>query len=68
MAIKKLSEGSIMSKFIQNFVRDERGITAIEYALIAGLISIALVTIVGTLTTGLGTAFTNIALALTSHS
>jgi pilus assembly protein Flp/PilA len=50
-----------MSKFIKNFVRDERGITAIEYAIMAGLIAIALALSVGKLTTGIDNAFQAIA-------
>lgn len=50
-----------MSKFIKSFVKDERGVTAIEYALIAGLISVALLTAVGSLTGALTSAFSNIA-------
>ncbi|OXC78149.1 Flp family type IVb pilin [Caballeronia sordidicola] len=53
-----------MSKFIKGFVNDERGITAIEYAIIAGLISVALIATVGSLTTALQTAFTAIATTL----
>lgn len=37
--------------FIKNFIREEDGVTAIEYALIASLIAIAIVTAV----TGVGT-------------
>lgn len=32
-----------MTKFISRFVKDESGATAIEYGLIAGLISIAII-------------------------
>jgi pilus assembly protein Flp/PilA len=46
------------------FVRDERGATAIEYGIIAGLMAAVLVTIfssTGSLSVGLGHAFTFIA-------
>ena len=33
-----------MIKTLKNFLRDRQGATAIEYALIAGLISIAIIT------------------------
>ena len=39
-----------MLKMIQNFIRDEEGVTAIEYGLIAALIAVAIiaaVTLVG---------------------
>jgi pilus assembly protein Flp/PilA len=39
---------------------DRRGVTAIEYGLIAALMSAVLVTIFGALGTALTTAFTNI--------
>jgi pilus assembly protein Flp/PilA len=38
-----------MKTFIGRFVRDESGATAIEYGLIAAGISVAIITIVGTL-------------------
>lgn len=34
---------------IKNFINDEAGVTAIEYALLAALIAVALVGVVGTL-------------------
>lgn len=39
---------------------DRRGVTAVEYGIMAALIATALVTSVGYLTTGLSTAFSNI--------
>jgi pilus assembly protein Flp/PilA len=53
-----------MNQFIKRFLSQDRGVTAIEYALIAGLIAVALTTSMGTLTTAISTAFTNIAKAL----
>ena len=46
---------------LKAFVRDEQGVTAIEYGLIAALIAMALVTAVGLVTGGLNDAFTYIA-------
>lgn len=49
------------------FIRDERGATAIEYGIIAGLMAVVLVVIFGpsgTLTTALKNAFAYIALQL----
>lgn len=43
------------------FVRDEDGVTAIEYGLIAALISLAIVTAVHSVGTNLSTLFTSIA-------
>ena len=41
-----------MKKMIMNFLKDEEGVTAIEYALIAGLVAVAAITA----WTGLGTS------------
>lgn len=49
-----------MKNSIQRFLRDERGATAIEYGLIAGLIAIAIATTVGTLGSNLSTFFSNL--------
>jgi pilus assembly protein Flp/PilA len=46
--------------FIKNFIAEEDGVTAIEYALIAALVSAVLVTAVGFLTGGLTATFTRI--------
>jgi pilus assembly protein Flp/PilA len=47
-----------MLKPVLSFARDEFGATAIEYSLIAGLVSIALVTVVSTLGANLSNTFT----------
>ncbi|SMF39090.1 pilus assembly protein Flp/PilA [Xaviernesmea oryzae] len=49
-----------MSKIFARFLKDESGATAIEYGLIAALISVALITGATTLGTRLGTTFENI--------
>jgi pilus assembly protein Flp/PilA len=46
---------------IMNFLRDESGATAIEYGLIAGLVSVAIIVALGTLGTNLSTLFDTIA-------
>jgi pilus assembly protein Flp/PilA len=48
----------------KSFVANESGATAIEYALIASLIAIALVTILGSLGTRLSQEFSEISSAL----
>ncbi len=50
-----------MSKFFKTFVCDESGATAIEYGLIAALIAVALVAVLGTVSTNLNTTFTKVA-------
>ena len=50
-----------ITKFIQQFARDEEGVTAIEYGLLAALIAVAIIagaTLVGT---SLNALFTTIA-------
>ena len=45
---------------IQQFVRDEDGVTAIEYGLIAALIAVVIITSVTLVGNGLNNVFTNI--------
>jgi pilus assembly protein Flp/PilA len=55
---------SIMKNVIAHavrFVRDEDGVTAIEYGLIAGLIALAILGAVKTLGTNLNSVFTSLA-------
>jgi pilus assembly protein Flp/PilA len=49
---------------LSSFARNESGATAIEYGLIAAGISVAIVTVVGTLGTNLNATFTTVANAL----
>ena len=53
-----------MTKLLAKFANDESGATAIEYGLIAAGISVAIITVVGTLGTSLNATFTSIATAL----
>ena len=52
-----------MSMFTR-FLADESGATAIEYGLIAAGISVAIITVVGTMGTKLASTFTSISTAL----
>jgi pilus assembly protein Flp/PilA len=57
-----------MGRFIQaakRFVRDEEGVTAIEYGLIAALIAVAIIAAVTLVGTNLSKLFTSIAGELT---
>ncbi len=49
-----------MSLNLRNFIKDERGATAIEYGLIAALIAIVIITGVNSVGTKLSTKFTTI--------
>lgn len=49
-----------MKSLINRFVKDESGATAIEYGLIAGLLSIVILTILGSTGTSLNSVFSRI--------
>ena len=53
-----------MQNVFARFVKDESGATAIEYGLIAGLISVVIVGTVATIGTDLGAVFTKISTEL----
>jgi pilus assembly protein Flp/PilA len=53
-----------MTKFINKFVKDESGATAIEYGLIAALIAVLIITAVGLVGERLEVVFEAIAAAL----
>ena len=53
-----------MTNFVARFVKDESGATAIEYGLIAMLISVAIISIVGGVGSHLITVFTSVNNAL----
>jgi pilus assembly protein Flp/PilA len=49
-----------MLNYFKDFAKDESGATAIEYGLIAALISVVIIGVLGTLGTRLNTKFTAI--------
>ncbi|MER0238711.1 Flp family type IVb pilin [Fulvimarina sp. MAC8] len=49
-----------MSKTFARFLKNESGATAIEYALIAGIVAVGMITILGTLSDNMVTGFTKI--------
>ena len=53
-----------MKKLFAHFVKDESGVTAIEYGLIAGLISVVILVSVTAIGTSLEGLFTTISKAL----
>lgn len=55
-----------MRKLLDQFVRDEEGVTAIEYGLIAALIAVVIIGAVTTVGTNLNAIFTYIAGKLTT--
>jgi pilus assembly protein Flp/PilA len=54
-----------MSMF-RRFVKDDSGATAIEYGLIAALVSVAIIVALGTLGTELGNTFNEVATQLST--
>lgn len=54
------SEGYKMKTFTKRFLRDTKGVTAIEYGLIAGLIVLVIAATIGTIGTDLSGIFTKI--------
>jgi pilus assembly protein Flp/PilA len=56
-----LSKGTSMMKAIREFFRDETAATAIEYGLIAALISVAAVTVLSTVGSNLTGTFSTVA-------
>jgi pilus assembly protein Flp/PilA len=55
-----------MTKFLTALRSDKRGVTALEYGLIAALIAVVIITAVTNLGTNLNAVFTNIAGAVGS--
>ncbi|MGF6771174.1 pilus assembly protein Flp/PilA [Paraburkholderia sp. GAS199] len=53
-----------MKKFTQRFLRESKGVTAIEYGLIAGLIVLVISVAVGNIGTNLNTVLGDIANAI----
>lgn len=51
---------------IKNFAREDDGVTAIEYGLIAALIAVVIITAVRSVGTNLTAVFTRVATELTS--
>jgi pilus assembly protein Flp/PilA len=53
-----------MKQLLMRFSRDERGATAIEYGLIAAGVSVAIITVVAGVGSGLKTTLTSVQTAL----
>lgn len=51
-------------RVLKEFLRDDRGATAIEYGLIAGLISVVILSVLGTIGTKLNAKFQTISTKL----
>lgn len=51
---------TFLKSFLKTFIRDERGVSAMEYAVLAGIVVIALGAMAATFSTNIGTMFTNL--------
>ncbi|KWF57864.1 pilus assembly protein [Burkholderia pseudomultivorans] len=57
-----------MKAIIKRFLKEEDGVTAIEYGLIAGLIAVAIIASVSAIGTNLGSMFSNISTCVSTPS
>ena len=57
-----------MNKLFANFGKDESGATAIEYALIAAIVGIGIITALGTMKTALNNTFNSVTTALNTNA
>ena len=55
-----------MLQFINSLSRDERGVTALEYAVLAGVIVVAVIAAGALLNTGLSTVFSSLIATVTA--
>jgi pilus assembly protein Flp/PilA len=53
-----------MLHVVSRLLKDQEGVTAIEYALVASIISLAVVPLLGTICTSLKTTFSKVASSL----
>ena len=60
----QLSARELTMNLLQHFIHDDSGATAIEYGLIAGLISVVILTVLGSIGSKLNIKFRNISNAL----
>jgi pilus assembly protein Flp/PilA len=58
-------ESVVMKTFITRFAKDESGVTAIEYGLIAAIVGVGIITGLTTLKGGLNTLFATVNTSLT---
>ena len=59
-------QGGITMEWIKRFFKEDEGVTAIEYGLIAALIALVIIVAVALVGTNLRTAFNNVATHLGS--
>jgi pilus assembly protein Flp/PilA len=59
-----IADGDAKGEAVSCLIGDARGVTAIEYGLIAALIAVAAVVVMGTVGTNLSTVFSQVAASL----
>ena len=66
MSVRQKMESvvQVLIKKFRQFVQDDKGVTAIEYGLIAALISVVIITAVKLVGTNLDTTFNSVATAV----
>jgi pilus assembly protein Flp/PilA len=57
-----------MKNWVKRYLLDSRGITAIEYGLIAGVLALGIISAVGGVADQLNATFQNISTKLSTHS
>jgi len=55
-----------MKRFLNQFLTDESGVTAMEYGMIAALIAVVILTVLGSVGTNLNTTFGKISSAIST--
>jgi len=55
-----------MRTFFKKFIRDERGVSALEYAVLAGIVVVALGAMAATFSTNIGTMFSTLFTSVTT--
>jgi len=64
LLLSRVEKQGVRSGVVSRLIKDENGVTAIEYGLIAALIAVAAVVVMGTVGTNLSTVFSEVSTSL----
>jgi len=64
LLLDRISKAAAESGAVSRLIKDQKGVTAIEYGLIAALIAVAAVVVMGTVGTNLSGTFSAVAASL----
>jgi pilus assembly protein Flp/PilA len=64
LLLDRITKGTVESGAVSRLIKDQKGVTAIEYGLIAALIAVAAVVVMGTVGTDLSGVFSQVAASL----